>query len=377
MKVVVVLTQPPLLEGGAPGRCAVALIRGLRSHGVEVEALAARHTFGVPGDPPADLRVEVVPVDPPGPGWRGRLGRLRRPRGDLVQGELVERVRAAAARADVVHLEETETSWADEGVSTPSLVHIQYLVRRDRSLPAPWTQPFRDYVELARAERAAIRRHRWIVASSPLVADAIRSVASHAHVVVAPLSLDPAHYSTALLEDPPVGGVIGTAAWPPTARAMTRLLERDWPKIKASAPAARLLVAGRGTERFRTSDPRPGAEIVGEVPSGASFLRELSVLLYPIDRGSGMKVKVLEAMATGLPVVTTSPGAEGIAANDGVVVVHTEREFVERSVSILLDPEERRERGRVARATFERLYSPRPATEPLVELYTRMLESRA
>ena len=158
MKALVVLTQPPLPEGGAPGRTAIGLLRGLMGHGVDVHAIAARRGFSVPGEVPGDLPVEVVDVPPPGP-FQARLQRVRRPLGELT-GAFAERVRAAAADADLVHLEETETAWCDEGIEQPSLVHLHYLARLDRDLGAPWSKQFREVLDATRAERAAVRRHR-------------------------------------------------------------------------------------------------------------------------------------------------------------------------------------------------------------------------
>jgi glycosyltransferase involved in cell wall biosynthesis len=372
VKVLVVLSQPPLPEGGAPGRCAVALLRGLTAHGLDVKAIAARREFSARGEPPADLPVEVVDLPSAPPSWRSRLHRLRRPQNELSAPAFAERVHEAARDADVIHLEETETAWCDDGISVPSLVHVHYLVRRDRPLGAPWRQPFRYGLELSLAERAAMRRHHYLVASSPLIAESLKQSAPLAHVVRAPLSLDPQYYTPAPLDGPPVAGIIGTADWPPTAAAMRALVETVWPEVRRRVPAARLVVAGRGTEGLGLP-LTSGVECVGQVSSSAAFLRGLSLLLFPLPRGSGMKVKVLEALAVGLPIVTTTAGAEGIDADAGVVVTDETAVLVEAASSILLDQQERLERGRSARALFERCFTPKPATEPLLGLYDRML----
>lgn len=370
MRALVVLSQPPLPEGGAPGKTAVGLLRGLREHGIELSAIAARRGFSIAGEVPADLPVELVDVQPPGP-WAARLERVRRPRGELGAASLVERVREAAVGADVLHLEETETLWAGGGVSLPSLVHVHYLARRDRDLGAPWSRQFREVLDGERAERAAARRHRYLVASSPLVADALRAAAPRAEVVYAPLSLDPALYEPAPLDGPPLAGLIGTAQWTPTADAMRTLVRDVWPRVAAVVPEARLVVAGRGTAGLGLPET-PGVELAGEVDSARELFRRLSLLLFPLARGSGMKVKTLEAMASGVPVVTTAAGAEGIEPSDGVVVHERPEELAAAAAELLADPQARRERGAAARADFERLYAPRPATEPLVELYRRM-----
>lgn len=289
-------------------------------------------------------------------------------------GPFLERVREAAREVDIVHLEETETAWCDEGVDTPSVVHLHYLARRDRGLGLPWQGSFLDGLELALGERAAIRRHRYLAASSPLIAESLGHASPKAEVVVAPLSLDPALYRPAPLEGPPTAGIVGTAAWPPTASSIRTLVHELWPLVRRRAPEAQLLVAGRGTEALGL--PRgDGVEVVGEVASAMAFLRRLSVLVFPLRRGSGMKVKVLEAIACGVPVVTTPAGAEGIEAPGGMAVHDDPDALAAETACLLLDEAERRERGAAARSAFETRYEPAPATRPLVELYARMIAS--
>src|SRR5262249_48912110 len=156
------------------------------------------------------------------------------------------------------------------------------------------------------------------------------------------LSLDPVHYppAPALHPAPPVAGIVGTGSWLPTARAMRRLVGNVWPRILPRVGDAHLVGAGRD---LAAAGPHPAerVELRGEVDSAADFLRALTVLVYPLGVGSGMKVKVLEALACGVPVVTTRAGAEGIVANDGVVVAEDDDEIASATIAILNDPDER------------------------------------
>ena len=366
MRVLVVLTQPPLPEGGAPGKVAIGLLRGLAAHGLDVQAVAARVEGAYAGEVPADLPVEVVPVPPLSP-WRARLGRIARPRAELAGGRFEARVRELAGNVDVVHLEQPETVWCAEGLTVPAVLHLHYLARRDRPLGAPWRRQFRDVLDATRVERRAMRL-RYLLASSPLLADAVRGE-SNAEVALAPLSLDQSLYRPAPLDEP-VAGLIGTATWPPTAEAIDVLTRAVWPRVRARAPDAQLILAGRGTRQVA------GAAALGEVGSAIELFQRFSLLLFPLPRGSGMKVKVLEAMASGVPVVTTPAGAEGIEPSDGVVVRTEPDALAAAAAELLTDEAMRKQRGAAARADFERNYAPKPATENVVALYERMRAGR-
>jgi glycosyltransferase involved in cell wall biosynthesis len=145
-----------------------------------------------------------------------------------------------------------------------------------------------------------------------------------------------------------------------------------WPRVRSRAAGSSLRLAGRGIDALGL-ESRDGIQIVGEVEEAAAFIADLSVLLYPVTRGSGMKVKVLEALACGVPVVTTPQGAEGVGPHDGVVVETSDERLAAAAAELLVDEGARRERGTAARRLFMERFSPRPATIPLVEAYDRML----
>jgi glycosyltransferase involved in cell wall biosynthesis len=375
VRALVVLAQPPTLEGNAPGRCAAALLRGLAANGIDVEAVAARQFFAGEDTVPPDLEVEVLDVADDARGARSQLRRLYRPRSSLL-GPFSERVRERAWDFDVVHLEETETAWCDLGVERPSSLHMHFRVLRDRPVPAPWRHEFRFLAEFAAAELFAARRHRFLVANSDRVAASLRRLNRKAEVVVAPLALGPEQYAPAELDGPPAAGLIGSGDWPPTANAIARLVDRVWPAVQREVPDARLTIAGRKTATLAPKPTAGSIEFVGEVDSAATFLAGLSVLLYPVERGSGMKVKVLEALASGVPVVTTEEGAEGIAPTDGIVVVPDDDGLASAAADLLRDPTERKERGRAGRDTFLARYTPKAATAPLASFFRRMAENR-
>jgi glycosyltransferase involved in cell wall biosynthesis len=375
MRVVVVMPEAPYPEGGPAGRCAAALLKGLAADDrIELTAVAARMTSAAVREPSPGVPVDILPVPPQahGQAWADLV---RRPLGYLSRGEFGARVRELAAGADVLHLDQVHTAWCDLGTDATSLVHLHYLVRLDRpGLPAG-PRAAAQLFALSAAEGAAVRRHRFLVANSDLVASELRRRAPNADITVVPLVLDPDRYAPAPGVSQ-VAGFLGQARWPTTAAAARRLVERVWPLVRRELPHARLLVAGRGTDELGLHAP-DGAEIVGEVESASSFLSRLSLLLFPSPRGSGMKVKVLEALACGLPVVTSRVGAEGIAPTEGVVVADDDEEIARAAVSILSDDGERKQRGAAALRTFEEHHTPPVAAAAFADLYARMAESRS
>jgi glycosyltransferase involved in cell wall biosynthesis len=358
------------------------MLRGLAAHGVELQVLAAhlRNDMreGPRGELPEGLPIELSAVEHPS---RARTRRLRftKPSSVLEQTPFPALLRERARAADVVHFVELGAATLIPLVDRPAVAQIHCLTRRDRDIRPPWTSEGRVAIELLRAERRIFKQSSWLLVNSREVADPLAKIAPHAHVAVAPLPLDPAVYTPRAMLDAPVAGLIGMAGWPPTANAVERLLRSVWPRVLERRPDARLLLAGFGMERqaFPHLPDLPGVEWRGTVPSATDFLRELGVLLYPLGRGSGAKIKVLEALALGVPIVTTPDGAEGIASHEGLVVDTDDGVLADATVALLGDAAGRKAAGAAAYDTFNDHHAPLPATVPLLELYERMAATGA
>lgn len=352
LKAVVVLPSPPDPEGGASDRCAAGLIIGLTLHGVDVEVVAAGSSSRAP--------------------W---LSNLRRPHVGLASEAVCEQLERLARDAHVIHVEQVEAGWIADGIGLPTSLHVQYRSHLDRDLGGPWTREFRSAFESRRTERIMIRRHRHLVANSDVVASSLRNEASaETDITVVPLTLESERYPCVAPAEEPIAGLIGTAWWPPTNDAIRRLIDVVWPDVIARVPEARLRIAGRETEVWRPEAASASIDVLGGVPSASAFLAGLGLLVYPVARGSGMKVKVLESLAMGIPVVTTATGAEGFAPSDGIVVASDDRALAGATAELLNDPLARRQRGAAGARDFIARYAPKPATAPLAALLRRMAE---
>ncbi|HOC41999.1 MAG TPA: glycosyltransferase [Thermoanaerobaculales bacterium] len=137
-------------------------------------------------------------------------------------------------------------------------------------------------------------------------------------------------------------GVLFVGSFPhlPNLDALDHLLAKVWPEVRRQLPGARLTVAGaRPPQRVLELDGRDGIEVAGEVPDLAPLYQHHRLLAVPLRAGSGTRLKILEAMACGLPVVSTTIGAEGIEGRPGehLVVADDPSLFAEAIVRLLTD----------------------------------------
>lgn len=112
---------------------------------------------------------------------------------------------------------------------------------------------------------------------------------------------------------------VGYLGWEPNAQGLLWFIDAVWPLLVSQHPDLVFDIVGKGAdERLRTAAGRhPGIRLRGFVDDLQTVYRESRVSVAPLLFGSGMKVKVLDSMARGMPTVTTPVGAEGIAAESG------------------------------------------------------------
>jgi hypothetical protein len=115
--------------------------------------------------------------------------------------------------------------------------------------------------------------------------------------------------------------------------------------------------------------------VAEDVPDTRPYFERTGVLLYAPGRGSGMKVKVLEALAYGVPVVTTAEGVEGLPAADGVHagVCEDDAGLIDRTVRLLADPAAANRQRAAGRALLESHCGPGPTVDRVEQVYARVL----
>jgi glycosyltransferase involved in cell wall biosynthesis len=135
---------------------------------------------------------------------------------------------------------------------------------------------------------------------------------------------------------------LGTLHYPPNADGIRWFFNEVFPFIKQRVPNVTLTIIGKQPPQdFLDLAARdPDVKVTGYVPELPAYLEESALLVVPVRAGGGMRVRILEAFAYAMPVITTTIGLEGIDAENGrdVFVADTAMDFANRTVELLEDP---------------------------------------
>ena len=161
----------------------------------------------------------------------------------------------------------------------------------------------------------------------------------------------------------------------PNAEALQWFVQRVLPVIRASEARARLIVIGSDPPPPHSLPEADAIELIGFVDDVREALARYAVFVCPILSGSGVRVKLLEAFAAGIPVVSTRIGAEGLASVDAEICALADDAagFAERVLRLLKEPAPAAEMARRARDFVCEKRDMRVMTERLVKCYRTQL----
>jgi glycosyltransferase involved in cell wall biosynthesis len=156
----------------------------------------------------------------------------------------------------------------------------------------------------------------------------------------------------------------------PNRDALEWALTGIWPKILQQLPEAKLVIVGRWSEQTRARFAARGLSFTGFVKDLSALLPG-GIMLVPLRIGSGIRVKILVALAQGVPVVSTSVGSEGLLLADGkeLLVRDGEAEFATAAVQLSRNPDMWRRLAVAGRAAVSAHYSPEGVRQRRNEIY--------
>ncbi len=169
---------------------------------------------------------------------------------------------------------------------------------------------------------------------------------------------------------------IGAMDWMPNRESIQWMLDEVWPVVHREVPQARLYLAGRKMpERWMRADIE-GVNVVGEVPDAMHFIASKQINVVPLLSGSGIRVKIIEAMSVGKAVVTTTVGAQGIDYTDGenLLIANTPQEFAQQIKRLVDDPGYCSRVGQAAAHLVAEHYDGRRLAARLTDFYQKTMQ---
>jgi glycosyltransferase involved in cell wall biosynthesis len=159
----------------------------------------------------------------------------------------------------------------------------------------------------------------------------------------------------------------------PNTDGLLFFVQEIFPKVRAALPSARLIAVGYTPDHLR-SLAGPSIDMKGFVPDVRVELERAAAVIAPLRLGGGTRLKILEAMAMGKPVVSTPEGAEGLQVEDGrdLLLASSPETFAERLVKVLKDAALSRKLGENARKLVEERYGWQASVARLEALYARL-----
>jgi sugar transferase (PEP-CTERM/EpsH1 system associated) len=168
---------------------------------------------------------------------------------------------------------------------------------------------------------------------------------------------------------------VGSMDYHANIGAVVSFAREVWPQIYARNPQLNFTIAGRNpTPEVRALSSHPGIEVTGTIADVRPFYREAAVAVVPLRVGAGSRLKILEAMAAGVPVVSTRLGAEGLNVQDGenIIIADENEKLAEAIISIASGADRWRQMAEAARRHVRIHYEWSAIGARLVGLHERL-----
>jgi glycosyltransferase involved in cell wall biosynthesis len=175
---------------------------------------------------------------------------------------------------------------------------------------------------------------------------------------------------------------LGTLHYPPNADGIRWFLKEVFPLVQQKNPAARLTIIGKNPpadfQQIAAAQPQ-AITLAGYVRELAPYLSQAALMVVPVRAGGGMRVRILEALAFGMPVVTTTVGLEGIAARPGVevLVADTPQDFAQAVLDLMANPILQQTLAHNARLLAEQKYDWQSVLRSMDQVYQPFTEPQS
>lgn len=339
-------------------------------------------------------RVEVAAKPHYNPGSvRAVLGYFSRwPRNliDTFYEDVANRIRTSADRGEydlIVGSELGTMRYLNLAHHIPTILEeVQTSVHRDRLIQSSGMKRLRTQLTVTKMEQALsklLRQGTVFTTASQIEAEYLKSLApADTQVSIIPNGVDTLSLRPEPTQVPIANRIIysGAVTFSANYDAVAWFIHEVLPLVRQRIPDVQFVVTGgTGSVDVRDLAAQPGVTFTGYLPEVAPAVRSSWATVVPLREGGGTRLKILESMALGTPVISTRKGAEGLNIHPGTdILIADEPEALAEMVCTLLNDTALRERlARAGREMVEREYDWSIIGRQLVELAEKVVREKA
>lgn len=172
---------------------------------------------------------------------------------------------------------------------------------------------------------------------------------------------------------------LGGLDWLPNQHGLIWFINNCLPVIRKAIPSVLLFIAGRNApQSFIKTASVPGVIFVGEVDNAQEFMQQHGIMVVPLLSGSGMRIKIIEGFAAGVPVISTSIGAEGIPAtnNSEILIANSKQEFTNACIALLQNRAKSSQIAKNGCNFAKKHFNNTEISQNLVAFYARLISTK-
>jgi glycosyltransferase involved in cell wall biosynthesis len=273
------------------------------------------------------------------------------------------------------HIPKTEVPILLVEQTVEYLVYKHYVEEQAPKTLAPLLKI--DVMKLKFWETYFWKRAKKVVAMSDSDRKQMKELCPDLSIDIVPNGID-ANYFLAKKKEivsPPRVLYVGNFTWLQNIEAVEDLVNKVWPKIKKNVPNTKLWIVGMHMTDYIKNLMSGDVEVTEGMPDIRDAYRKSTVLVTPIRGPGGTRLKILEAMASALPVVTTTVGAEGLGVKNDREALITDNldDLVKSAVKVLRSPKVAEELGDMGRKFVEKNYTWDVSAEKLDRIYKEIV----
>ncbi len=205
----------------------------------------------------------------------------------------------------------------------------------------------------------------------------LRNLGCKLPIHVTPLGIDLSDYTISTEKKPEWCLFhLGSMDWMPNLEAIDWFLENCWKMIHAEFPDLKIHLAGRGFPKRLVEAAYPNVICEGEISDSNTYMNDKQIMVVPLLSGSGMRVKIIQGMALGKTILSTSIGAEGIGCTYGknILIANTPQQFLEAIKRCMNDKNYAEQIGKAGRELVAGSYSNEVIGKSVTEFYRTLTE---